>query len=78
MSEAVSDVVIASNTGGDGFERVANLNAGMFGTGNSTLVELSYVAMVLIVGYVVHATFRYFLPGFSVTKAIVGALGLRD
>lgn len=81
MSEVVSDVVGASHVASnpnDGFEAVANLNAGFLGTGYSTTIELSLVVMVLIVGYVAHGTFRYFLPDFSVTKAVAGALGLRD
>lgn len=81
MSEVVSDVVVASHTAGnpnEGFEVVAKLNAGFLGTGYSTMVELSLVVMVLIVGYIARGTLRYFLPDFSVTKAVAGALGLRD
>ncbi len=81
MSDVASDVVVASNAAGnpsDGFEAVANLNAGFLGTGSSALVELSYVAMVLIAGYVAHGTYRYFLPDFSITTTVAGVLGLRD
>ena len=71
----MSDVAPSSS---DGFEAFANLNGGFLGTGNSSLVELAYLAMVLIAVYVAITTFRYFLPETSILNAVAKALGLRD
>ena len=77
MSEVVS---ISSEGSGasSGFEALAHLNDGFLGTGYSTAVELSFIAMVLIFGYVAITTFRYFLPETRVLNTVVQALGLRD
>ncbi len=77
MSEVVS---ISSQGGGtsDGFEALASLNDGFLGTGYSTSVELSFIAMVLIFGYVAITMVRYFLPETRFLNTVVQALGLRD
>ncbi len=62
----------------DGFEALANLNDGFLGTGYSSSVELSYIAMVLIFGYVAITAIRYFLPETRFLNSVTEALGLRD
>ena len=77
----MSDVVSLPSEGGsasDGFEAFANLNDGFLGTGYSSSVELSYVAMALIFGYVAISTVRYFLPEVRFIHSALAALGLRD
>ena len=76
MSDLVSGSSEAAGNG-DGFEWVAGLNGGFLGTGSSTLVELSYVAMALIAGYVAIGTVRYFFPDLNLTAKLAEALGLR-
>jgi len=76
----MSDVVSLSSEGGstsDGFEALANLNDGFLGTGFSSSVEIAFVAMALIFGYVAIATVRYFLPETRFLNTVVEALGLR-
>ena len=77
MSEAVS-LSSEGNSTSEGFEALANLNGGFLGTGYSSSVEISFIAMVLIFGYVAITTFRYFLPETSILNAVAKALGLRD
>ena len=75
------DVVSATGAGGkggDGFEALAALDADFLGTGYSTSVELSFIAMALIAGYVAISTARYFLAGTSVLDTVADTLGLRD
>ena len=77
----MSEVISVSSEGSgasDGFEVLANLNDGFLGTGNTSSVELSFIAMALIFGYVAFTTFRYFLPETRFLSAVVAALGLRD
>ena len=77
----MSDVVSLSSEGGstsNGFEALANLNDGFLGTGFSSSVEISFIAMALIFGYVAVATVRYFLPETRFLNTVVEALGLRD
>ncbi len=77
----MSDVVSVSSEGSsasDGFEAFANLNDGFLGTGYSSSVEISYIAMVLIFGYVAITAVRYFLPETKFLNTVAGALGLRD
>ncbi len=76
----MSDVVSLSSEGGstsNGFEALANLNDGFLGTGFSSSVEISFIAMALIFGYVAIATVRYFLPETRFLNTVVEALGLR-
>ncbi len=76
----MSDVVSLSSEGGstsNGFEALANLNDGFLGTGFSSSVEIAFVAMALIFGYVTIATVRYFLPEARFLNTVVEALGLR-
>ncbi len=76
----MSDVVSLSSEGGstsNGFEALANLNDGFLGTGFSSSVEISFVAMALIFGYVAITTVRYFLPETRFLNTVVEALGLR-
>ncbi len=76
----MSDVVSLSSEGGstsDGFEALANLNDGFLGTGFSSSVEISFIAMALIFGYVAIATVRYFLPETRFLNTVVEALGLQ-
>jgi hypothetical protein len=76
----MSDVVSLSSEGGstsDGFEALANLNEGFLGTGFSSSVEISFIAMALIFGYVAITTVRYFLPDTRFLKTVAQALGLR-
>ncbi|MHA1530022.1 MAG: hypothetical protein ACTSVG_13465 [Alphaproteobacteria bacterium] len=77
MSEAVS---LSSKGSGasDGYEAFASLNDGFLGTGYSSSVEISFIAMVLIFGYVAITSFRYFLPETKALNAVTEALGLRD
>jgi len=77
MSEVVSLSSEGSSTS-DGFEALANLNDGFLGTGYSSSVEISYIAMVLIFGYVAITAIRYFLPETRFLNSVTGALGLRD
>ncbi len=76
MSEAVS-LSSEGNSTSEGFEALANLNGGFLGTGYSSSVEISFIAMALIFGYFAITTFRYFLPEARVLKTVVTALGLR-
>jgi len=76
----MSDVVSLSSEGGstsDGFEALANLNDGFLGTGFSSSVEISFIAMALIFGYVAIATVRYYLPETRFLNTVVEALGLQ-
>ncbi len=77
MSKEVTLSSEGSSTS-DGFEALANLNEGFLGTGYSSSVELSYIAMVLIFGYVAITLVRYFLPETRFLNTVAGALGLRD
>ncbi len=77
MSEVVSISSEGSSTS-DGFEVFANLNDGFLGTGYSSSVEISFIAMVLIFGYVAITTVRYLLPETRFLNTVVEALGLRD
>lgn len=80
MSEVVSDVVVVPAQAGhpsDGFESIASLSDGFLGTGYPTSVELSFLAMGLIAGYVAYSTVRYFLAGTRVLEAVAETLGLR-
>lgn len=73
--------VTASGNGasvGDGFGSLAHLNDGFLGTGYSTSVELSFVAMGFIALYVVVATARYFLHGTKIVESVADALGLGE
>ncbi len=76
MSEVIS---VASEGSGasDGFGVMANLNDGFLGTGYTSSVELSFIAMALIFGYVAFTTFRYLFPETRFLNAVVAALGLR-
>ena len=76
MSEGVSLSIEGSGTS-DGFEALANLNDGFLGTGYSSSVEISFIAMALIFGYVAITTVRYFLPETRFLNTVVEALGLR-
>jgi hypothetical protein len=64
-----------ANTG-DGFEALATLNDGFLGTGFSTGVELSLIAMILIAGYVATSLLRYFVPEFRPLRSVASVLGL--
>ena len=77
----MSDLVTLPSEGGsasEGFEALANLNAGFLGTGYSSSVELSFIAMALIFGFVAISMFRYFLPETRFLHSVAAALGLRD
>ena len=77
----MNDVVPVSSEesrASEGFEALANLNDGFLGTGYSTSVELSFIAMALIFGYAAISTVRYFLPNTSIINSIRESLGLRD
>ncbi len=77
MSEVVSFSSEGSSTS-DGFAALANLNDGFLGTGYSFSVELSFIAMALIFGYVAITSVRYFLPETRLLDTVTEALGLRD
>ncbi len=77
MSEEVSLSSEGSSTS-DGSEALANLHDGFLGTGYSSSVEISFIAMVLIFGYVAITTVRYFLPETRFLNTVTEALGLRD
>jgi hypothetical protein len=77
----MSDVVSVSSEGSsasDGFEALADINDGFLGTGYSSSVELSFIVMALIFGYVAISTVRYFLPETRFFNTIMESLGLRD
>lgn len=79
MSQAVSDVVIGVSADSGSSNAAAapfDLNAGFLGTGASSMVEVSYIVMLLIVGYIAYGTFRYFMPDVRITSKIMTALGL--
>ena len=73
-------VSVSSQIGGTGdeFGALASLNAGFLGTGYSSSVELSFIAMALIFGYVAISTVRYFLPETRFFDIITESLGIRD
>ncbi len=73
-------VSVSSQIGGTGNESgaLASLNAGFLGTGYSSSVELSFIAMALIFGYVAISTVRYFLPETRFFDFITESLGFRD
>ncbi len=77
MYDAVSLSSEGSSTS-DGFAALANLNDGFLGTGYSSSVEISFIAMALIFGYVAISTVRYFLPETRFFNTITESLGLRD
>jgi hypothetical protein len=77
MSE-VTSVVSVGGEASDGFEALAGLSEGLFGTGYSASIELSFMVGVLIAVYVAISMFRYFLPEFSLFGIVAGAIGLRD
>ena len=76
MSNVISEPSVGGSTS-DGFEALANLNDGFLGTGYSSSVELSFVVMTLILGYVAIATVRYLRPETRFLGSVVDALGLR-
>jgi hypothetical protein len=55
----------------------AALYDGFLGTGYSTAVELSIIAMVLIAGYVAVCTAGYFISGRDLALKIAETIGLR-
>jgi hypothetical protein len=73
-------VSVSSQIGGTGNESgaFASLNAGFLGTGYSSSVELSFIAIALIFGYVAISTVRYFLPETRFFDIITASLGFRD
>jgi hypothetical protein len=76
MSEVVSLSSVDSGTS-DGFEALANINEGFLGTGFSSSVEISFVAMAVMFAYVAIATVRYFMPEARFLNTVVETLGLR-
>ena len=76
MSSVVSEPSVGGSTS-DGFEALANLNDGFLGTGYSSSVEISFVVMTLILGYVAIGTVRYLRPETRFLGTVVDALGLR-
>lgn len=77
----MTDVVTLANEGdsnGGAYEALAQLNDGFLGTGYSSAVEASIIAMVFIGGYVAFTTARYFLSGTAIMNSIAGALGFLD
>ena len=77
MADPVSIPNQSGNASGS-YEAFASLNEGFLGTGYTTAVELSFIAMALILGYVGVSTFRYLLPDFSIFDSVSSVLGLRD
>ena len=76
----MNDLVSASSgsgNAGDGYEAIAGLNDGFLGTGYTTSVELSFIAMALIIGYVAFSTARYFMPETRIAATLAEVLGLR-
>lgn len=70
----------ASNAGySDGFESISGVYEGFLGTGYSTAVELSFIAMGLIVCYVLYGTAKYVAAEYDVDlgRSIAETLGLR-
>ena len=60
------------------FAALAGLDAGPLGTGYTASVELSFVAMALILGWVAYETARYFLSGTRLVERVAQSLGLGD
>ena len=77
MSSVVSEPSVGGNTS-DGFEGLANFNDGFLGTGYSSSVEISFVVMMLILGYIAIGTVRYLRPETRFLGSVVDVLGLRD
>ena len=77
MYEVTSAAGEAASTG-EGYDALASLNDGFLGTGSSSVMELSFVAMALIAIYVAHSTVRYCWPEFSLFRTLTGTLGLGD
>ena len=65
-------------TSGEGFESLANLNSGFLGTGYTTTVELSFVAMALIILYIAFGMARYYIEGTELELKILRAVGLYE
>jgi len=68
----------AGASSGEGFEALADLNSGLFGTGYSTSVELSFVAMALLILYISFGMARYYIRGTELELKILRAVGLYD
>jgi hypothetical protein len=76
MSNVTSEPSIGGGTS-DGFEALANFNESFLGTGYSSSVEISFIVMTLIIGYVTIGTVRYLRPETRFLGSVVDALGLR-
>lgn len=77
MSEAFN-IDTKGEGSGDGFAAVASIvEEGFLGTGYSATVEISFLAMGLILCWVTYETSRYVLAITGLGEQIVEKLGLR-
>ena len=70
----MSDVVFSKGTEETGASSIAD---GFLGTGYTTAVELSFIAMAMIALYVAIGTFRYYYPDARIMASLAENLGLR-
>jgi hypothetical protein len=76
MSNVTSEPSVGGGTS-DEFEALANFNESFLGTGYSSSVEISFIVMTLIIGYVTIGTVRYLRPETRFLGSVVDVLGLR-
>lgn len=77
----MSDVVTLANESeakGGATLALAGMNDGFLGTGYSTSVELSFIALAAICAWVIYETGRYFLAGTGIAERVAAKLGLGD
>ena len=60
------------------YDPLAGLNDGFLGTGYSSTVEASFIAMALILAYVGYAAAKYFLSESELGRSVAEAVGLRE
>ena len=73
MSDVVTVASEAEESGG-ALLALARVNDGFLGTGYTTSVELSFIAMALILGWIGYETGRYFLAGTGIAERVAAKL----
>jgi hypothetical protein len=73
----MSDLVIESQGGTTAGEALTTLNDGFLGTGYSASVEVSFILMALVAGYVAVSTARYFISGRGLAAFVAETFGFR-
>ena len=62
----------------EGFEALAKINDGFLGTGLSTASELAFIALGLIIGYVIFSVARYYRAGSDFFQTLASTFGLDE